>query len=209
MTDVLDPTYLATPDTSDLFIHKSRFMYSVLASCLMTSKSKKFLRMYDQTLDAQAVYSDLIAAYAQGTAADLAIESLERDIATMTLTDRWTGTVESFLDLWDHKVLDIEELRNDTVDGITKRRWLTAAIRTHPCLYDAITNAQTIEHTMLSIQGLTVSTGLTWDQFYNLVQGKAMVIDSFAKPKVARQGNNANTGQDSKQFKGKHVPPEV
>ena len=53
MAEILDTKYVPlTIDESQLFKAKSAFMYNVLATVLATSKSRKLVRKYADTLDA-------------------------------------------------------------------------------------------------------------------------------------------------------------
>ena len=56
------------------------FIYS-----LTTAKAKVALRAHDNDMDAQKVYKDLLAAYSDGTAANLRAEALETQLRGMKL----------------------------------------------------------------------------------------------------------------------------
>ena len=136
-------------------------------------------------MDGQAVYRALLQDYKAGTVADISIEKLEKEIQKLSVAESWNKSLEAFIDLWDHKILDLENIQNASVPDATKRKWLTTAVRGHPELYSAVTNAETIEHTM---NGLSIGVkALPFDKFYALVRSKAVTIDSRAPPKQAQR----------------------
>ena len=79
-------------------------------------------------MDAQGLYASLKQEYETGIAADIAVEAARSELMTMKLDDHWNKSYESFLDEWDHKVMDLENMLNDNISDIDKRNWLTNAI---------------------------------------------------------------------------------
>ena len=189
MDEILDYEYSPPSEEQEMFTQKQKFMYSIFVTTLMTTKSKRHVRVHERTQNAQLLYFDLCTDFTKGTCGDVAIEALEKEITNMVLHTTWNKPIEEFLNDWEHKILDLENLRDKTIHDRDKRKWLTASIRLHPELYDAVTNAQTIEHTMRNIHG---SAKLDWDQFYQLIRSKAVIIDSNKPPKAARQIRHQN-----------------
>ena len=122
--EVLDHTYIPTTlqqqeEQEQLFKAKNAFMYSVFVSTLNTAKSRKHVRKYQKDMDAQSLYASLKDAYETGTAADIAIEviksELMSELMSMKLDDRWKQLYEAFLDAWDHKVLDLENMLDENI----------------------------------------------------------------------------------------------
>ena len=144
MDEVIDKDYIPRIDKQELFQQKQKFMFSVFTTTLNTAKSKRFVRAYESSQDAQKLYSDLYDEFTGGTCGDVAIEALEKEITNMVLHDKWNKPLEEFLNNWEHKIFDLENLRDDSISETDKRRWLTASIRPHQELYSAVSNAQTI-----------------------------------------------------------------
>ena len=212
--DVLNPDYVPPYEEEDYFKELNKYMYSVLVTTLLTAKSKRHVRNFEQTQDAQKLYAVLHRDYTSGTTADVAIEALEKEITNMSLDDKWSKSIESFLDNWEHKVLDLENLQDRSIADHEKRRWLTSAIRPKKELYTAVTNAQTIEFTMSGMG--SDKKKLSWDQFYSLIRSQAIVMDSQKPPKFPRKvkkgqqtGKNKDKDKEWDKTKSKyHIPKE-
>ena len=152
LSNVLNPNYSPTTfDEADLFKAHCAFMYSVFVNTLHTLKSKKAIRQHEATQDGQAVYTALLKEYTKGIFADVTIENLESEIMGMRLDDKWNRSFTSYLDKWEHKIIDLEKIQGFSVPDDKKRKWITATLRTCNMLHTAITNARTIEHTMSSM----------------------------------------------------------
>ena len=152
-------------------------MYSVFVSTHNTAKSRMHVRKYQKDMDAQSLYASLKDEYETGTAADIAIEAIKTELMAMKLDDRWNQSYEAFLDAWDHKVLDLENMLDENVSDSDKRSWLTSAIRLNNDLYTAVSNAQVVEHTLA---GLNTGMGLklSYDQFYNMIRSRCIILDA-------------------------------
>ena len=132
-------------------------------------------------MDAQSLYASLKDAYETGTAADIAIEVIKSELMpelmTMKLDDRWKQPYEVFLDAWDHKVLDLENMLDESVSAPEKRNWLTSAVRLNNDLYTAVSNAQVVEHTLAGLNK-GMEHKLSYDQFYNMVRSRCIILDA-------------------------------
>ena len=160
-------------------------------------------------MDAQSLYASLKDAYATGTAADIAIavikSELMSELMSMKLDDRWKQPYEAFLDAWDHKVLDLDNMLDENVSGPEKRSWLTSAIRLNNDLYTAVSNAQVVEHTLAGLNK-GMEHKLSYDQFYNMVRSRCIILDANrekARP-VMRVNNQEQTKSASR--KNEHKP---
>ena len=232
LSNVLDPNYVPeTIDDQELFEAQNSFMFNVFQNTLHTMKSKKQIRLHAEKSDGQAVYRGLLKDYASGVVADIAIEKIEEEIQGMRLDKNWNKPYCSFLDSWEHKILDLEKMQKHEVSDDKKRKWLTAAIRQNSELYSAITNTRTIEHIL---KGMNLGTAapidaLNWEQFYEVIRSQATTSDAKrAQQSKHRQVNNQERDKrnknrqsqqdrqsndrnrrhsnDSKQFEYKKVP---
>ena len=58
-----------------------------------------------------------------------------------------------FLNMWTHKILDLECILASNISDEDKCTWLTTSLRTHAAMYNAITSARTLEHVRLPTGG--------------------------------------------------------
>ncbi len=129
---ILDGEYKpSTPAETELFQQQQYFAYSVFTRCLKTSKSLKFLREYEATHNAQALYKDLVQAYEGGVSAELREEAIRADIQKLHLNASWNRPLEAFLVNFEHRLLDLEDACHAPPSDEDKRKWLTSAIRGH------------------------------------------------------------------------------
>jgi hypothetical protein len=97
--DVLNPAYTASPSDAAVFEQKQHFMYNVCSQCILTSKGKVCVRAHKKDLDAQQVYKDLHAIYADQLTMQLDAISI-RSKLTMKLDDKWRKSYATSLNLW-------------------------------------------------------------------------------------------------------------
>ena len=226
VSEVLNPEYIPPPELEDIFQAKNKFVYSVFVNSLQTSKSRRIVRKYSSTLDGQAVFSLLENEYSKGATAELAIERLQNDLLKLKLDDRWPKSLESFLDMWDSKVEDLETLMDTQVSDDRKHEWLSSAIRPHAELYGAVFNSKIISATLRQMNGST-TTKLGFSAMFSLVKEHAVQIDGNKeqnkrgrKAHQASQyrGNSSNGNRhanthgnlDTKDYSKdtrKHIPP--
>ena len=175
VSEVLDPDYTPSLSEKSVFEAKNTFVYSVLVSSLKTTKSNQFVRVYEKSKDGQSVLRDLCKAYQQGTIADLSAEVLEIELLNFKLDDKWNKSLEHFLDMWNHKVMDLEQLKDTVIYDSTKQQWLTSAIHGHAQLYAGINQSKIIEHTMSGLG--STSMKLSFLNFFEMILSHAQVID--------------------------------
>ena len=80
LSEIFIPTFKPSPEESAEFKRKNIFVYSMFTYSLITAKAKVALRAHGATLDAQKVYSDLLAAYSDGTTAHISADALETQL---------------------------------------------------------------------------------------------------------------------------------
>ena len=188
-TNVLDGNYQPhTPEETELFEYHQRFMFNVFKKNVLTSKGIVAVRHHERTFDAQQVFIELLATYEESLSTTLSATDLRNEINNMRLDDSWKKPYESFLNVWTHKVLDLEIIEDATVPDVTKRIWLTTALSTNKVMKDAISHATTTERTF---QALGHSTqGVGFRQFFDIVLSHAKLHDNNTKSTARKQRQN-------------------
>ena len=191
-TNVLNATYRpTTQEEAELFEYHQRFMFNVFKKNVLTSKGKVAVRHHERTFDAQQVFIELLATYEESLSTTLSATDLRNEINNMRLDDSWKKPYEAFLNVWTHKVLDLEIIEDATVSDVTKRIWLTTALSTNKVMKDAISHATTTERTF---QALGHSTqGVGFRQFFDIVLSNAKLHDNNTKTTARRQRQNNQT----------------
>jgi hypothetical protein len=62
--DIMKPSFTLSVTDAIAFEQKQWFMYKVFSKCIVTSKGEVFVQAHDKDLDAQKVYKNLLAIYA-------------------------------------------------------------------------------------------------------------------------------------------------
>ena len=182
LKELLDETHFPrSAQEQELFDAKDAFLYNVLCHILHTSKSKKHVRVHATRQSGRSVFLDLMKDYASGTIADITAESLQREITNLTLSDEYSLSLSAFLVSWEHKVMDLEDIKDCKVDDNIKREWLTSAIRGHSAMYTAISNAKAVEHTMRNLYGQHTAARMSFEQFFDLIRSCALNLDDARK----------------------------
>ena len=103
-------------------------------------------------------------------------------IKEMELTESQKKGIESWLEIWGSKVLDLEEHLDHVVSDTDKRAWLTNSVRPHSQMRQAISTFQTIEHISMK--------PCSFEDFYEHLKGHAKSLDVEArnmKKKIRKQ----------------------
>ena len=95
----------------------------------------------------------------------------------MRLDDSWKRSYETYLNLWSHKVLDLEKIENNTIPDSTKRLWLTTTLQEHKDMKNAIAQATTTEHTLIGMGAVQRGSQLAWERFYDMLIANAKLLD--------------------------------
>ena len=130
-------------------------------------KGKVCVWAHEKDFDAQKVYRDLIAIYADQLTIQLDATSIRSELIVMNLDDKWRKSFATFLNLWCSRVQELDK----SADDETKRIRLTNTLQSHKEMNSAVRQAITAELTISGIKG-KVST-LPWDNFYNMVLSTA------------------------------------
>ena len=200
MSDVLDPHY--TPmiaHEQDVFKAKDTFMYNVMCNVLQTARAKKHVRIAKDTQSGHEVFKSLLVDYTMGTSASVHAEAVENELRSLKITNSYNKPISCFLDMWDHKVLDLEDVTDTPLVDSEKRKILTSAIWQHNVLYEAVSNTETLEHTLHSLGSTSGDGHLPFSAFHALVCSRALVLDSNCTP-----FNSTNLRINNSKQSGKH-----
>jgi len=78
--------------------------------CIQTDTSKTFVRLHQDTSDAQLVWKKLVDHATSSTSAELAIVDLQHLLANSKIDSSWHGTAQGFLLYWNDNMRKLEEL---------------------------------------------------------------------------------------------------
>ena len=201
LDSILDANYKPTkPDEVELFKVQQVFAYSIFDRCLKTAKSLTFVRRYEVTKDAQALYTDLLAAYQTGVIAENRERHARTAIQNHRLDDSWSRPLESFFTSFEHKLLDLEEIQGKPIEEVDKRKYLQDAISGHDQLYQAVTMSRVTQEAMGKD-----SSSISYDMYYSIIKSHAMMIDEKTKAqhRGRRVNNNANQNNTRQKKKDK------
>jgi len=202
--NVLDPDYVPlNPIDKALFEEQKTFMFSVLQHKCKTSKSSGCVRSHEESCDAQKCFSSLITAYEKGISQDLNSQHYKLKWEQHVLDSKWRGTIESFLNVFQHKLLDYEASRSSPVSEEEKRNVLTNALQTH-------TEMQSAMHTkrIVSVTSTGKVDSLNFDQEWDLLMSHAKVIDKSIKAKKAAKQIEVNHAEREKKKREKEKKKE-
>jgi hypothetical protein len=147
--DILNPSYTPSADDAFAFEQKQWFMFNVFSQC----KGKSLRCAHEKDLDAQKVYRDLIAIYADQLTIQLDATSICSELTVMKLDDKWRKSFATFLNLWCSCVQELESIEDKSVDDETKRTWLTNTLQSHKEMNSAVRQDITTELTISGIKG--------------------------------------------------------
>ena len=95
---------------------------------MQSGKSKKIIRNFISTANAQLAYKELLLQYEGGTIAQLEEKQLESNLKDFKLNSKWSKSLESFLNIWSNKVMDLEDISDCTIPDDDKRQILNTTI---------------------------------------------------------------------------------
>jgi hypothetical protein len=152
---VLDSTFVpATPEATELFVEKQKFVYAIFDKILLTDKGKSLVRQYASTFDAQKVFRDLTVYYNTSTmAARVASDLLTYIMSSKFGNGTWKGTAQGFILNWQDKVQQYESI-------LPAKDHLTATIKRN-LLENAVGQVQELRAIKTQLQSLVFScTGI-------------------------------------------------
>jgi hypothetical protein len=114
LEDVLKSKAEYTPDDpidAELFQLDNNFMFGVLHAKVHTTQGKAILREHENTMDAQAVWSEMCTAYDTGTAESVKAADIMKYVMTTRITDGgWTGTKKNYILHWEDQIRQFNDL---------------------------------------------------------------------------------------------------
>jgi len=185
--DVLDPKYKpVTTEDINLFQAMNTFMYSVFQKKLHTSKAKRPLLKYLETMDAQKVYEELLESYEDNLTGELQATELRTQLTNMKLDKNWKSTYETFIHQWSNKVYELEVLEEKPLDDTLKRSWITASLSNHGVM-EGVVRSVTLQENMHAALNKTGKTRLPFDDFLDL-----LLVETKLQDKAVKQARKAN-----------------
>ena len=172
-TDILDPSFAPNPldmDEVKLFEAKQEFMFSVFDHCLQTDITKDFVRKYEDTGDAQAIYKELEDYRKTSTAADIKCQEQMEYFTTAKFDERWSQGAVAFILHWNNQVRLYNKMKSSSpLDDAFKLSCLQRAVRGVKDLRLVSVTAQTIA----TDKGSCVHFGM----YYQLLMSAATIYD--------------------------------
>ena len=216
LEDLLDPDFKPESGEEKTFLEKNKYLFNVLASKMKTSKSKKFVRLHRESKDGQKCLAEIVKEFNEGLTGQLKIEKLEETAREFKLDKSWKNTCTNFLDMWEHKIIDLERMK--TISEETKKQWLLKTIEPHESLYD-------VRNQMRIFQNVNGKADSTFEEMFEVFHQQAILIDRKSKSKkedekkvrLANQHKTTTSSADTPdttkkildKWKGKHVPQEI
>jgi hypothetical protein len=121
----------ATPEATELFVEKQKFVYAIFDKILLTDKAKLLVRQYVGPFDAQKVFCDLTVYSNTSTMAARVAPDLLTYISSSKFGDgTWKGTAQGFILNWQDKVRQYESIlpTKDHLTATIKRNLLENAV---------------------------------------------------------------------------------
>jgi hypothetical protein len=133
--NILSRVYVPDPtdaDETNLFSEQNKFMYDVFLMILKTPMGKHFIRLYENSRNAQAVWKDLIGYMKTSTRADLEIEGLMTSLTSYRFTSNYKGNVQSFILEWLDRMRQYEDFTHTSAHfpEVMKKAMLQNALMT-------------------------------------------------------------------------------
>jgi hypothetical protein len=122
---VLDENYKPKTETEkEVFQEMQFFMYSVFEEKLKSDKGKSLVQEYEDTRNAQALYTALKRHAKQSTAAHISGDTLLKYITSARFPGNWRGTAYSFVLHWKEQVSYYEKVELEDIPPKQKLRML-------------------------------------------------------------------------------------
>ena len=171
VSNVLDPDYEPAPEDSALFKVQQDFLFSVFHRCLKSPSSKKYVRTFENTRDAQAVYSSLLKEFSNNAHVKIRVKKLTKDLNELSLDSNWTRSLESFFNVFENRILDLEKVSGESCSDEKKQAWLESAIMGHPELNGSYSAA------MAALAAGSGDTIMPYQKMFDMLKYLAISID--------------------------------
>ena len=193
VADILDHLYTpTTQEDKELFDEMQKFLYAVLDTTVRTDRGRAIVRSYEDTYDAQKVYTELQEYHMSSTKAKIESSTLLSYITSAKLGDgSWKGSTEGFILHWQDQVRKYENQvdKAEHFSDAQKRTMLQNAVHPEEELRQ-VKNNMDLEHT---------KTGkiLTYQQYVNLLLSAAAAHDLKFATKQRQHVNQHELQLDS------------
>lgn len=196
---VFDSTYKATTASArQLFVQVCGFMICVFATKIKESTSIPLVRKYTDDPsashynNAQLLFKDLVENHESGVTGSIRASELEKEIIGMQCDPSANRKMVGFLNAWQNKVMDLDNLLDSPKDDAWKSERLKTALRTHPLM-----NAQA---TALETQGrqIAIATSMAYTEpefkvFFCQIMMYAKTLDAQTTENAKSQRRNHYT----------------
>ena len=121
VNEILNPNYRpgTTPAEIELFEAKNTFMFSVFNATLLTDKGKNIVRKHLSTMNAQAVWDELVQHMTNSTKGFTEKRRLTEYVCTVVLDDNFKGTTHNFILHFQEQFRKLDELTPDPKDQMS------------------------------------------------------------------------------------------
>ena len=97
-----------------------RIAFSVLSAKITFPEGVSIVKSFEQTRDALRTWRALHLRFESGLASRLDANMIEKELATLELTDKWTQGTVAFLSRWHNKVTELTRVRAEEPSHATK-----------------------------------------------------------------------------------------
>jgi len=193
----LDPDYVpAAGDEAAVFWEIKKFIHTALTLCVHETTGVTIVREYSSKHsadmgDGQKAYAALCKEFASGAAASSARSIAESQLESLRLDKSFNKPICTFLALFAHKVLDLQELRADGDTTSYGDHWCKERLRRALLPHEAMSR---YADSISALEDTTSRLGLpttTYQQFLSQLKIHAESLDLQAKSR--RQANNTNS----------------
>ena len=179
---VLDPNF-SPRDAEDraLFEAQQNYMYAVFERTMLTDTGKTFVRKFESTANAQAIYKAMMEYSQESAQANIDSSTILRYVASARIGDgSWRGTSRAFVLNWMDQIRLYEKLidpRDHLQDGI-KLVMLQNAVHDSKPLRD-------VKDTAIQLEAVS-KVKTTYQEYTNLLLAKCSTIDTDLSIKSSR-----------------------
>ena len=179
---VLDPNF-SPRDAEDrgLFEAQQNYMYAVFERTLLTDMGKTFIRKFESTANAQAIYKAMVEYSQESAQASIDSSTILRYVASARIGDgSWRGNSRAFVLNWMDQIRLYEKLidpRDHLQDGI-KLVMLQNAVHDSKPLRD-------VKDTAIQLEAVS-KVKTTYQEYTNLLLAKCSTINTDLSVKPTR-----------------------
>jgi hypothetical protein len=146
----LDPTYVPVTDVEiAIFRLDKTYMYAVAAKMVKYPSGKTIVATYKRTMDGQLTFKALCDEATGSTVRQINETKLKEALKQLDANpDKWSKTMESFVDTWLTKASQLDDVRLTPLPDDEKKTLFIEAVKHHPVAIAAIQQQEGIEKAM-------------------------------------------------------------